>query len=227
MGSTQCYRITPDTVTWPDAEENGVAERPLFESDVVRLTEAQLPPSGEWSMPPGTLCLLTSGALTGQDGTTLERGDMYWRPSESVTFAVGPAGATAYCIAPRQGIGQDVPSQPVTSAKIPWEKFDDPAGRPTQPVQVLMDGSLSALRTRFDPDYIAGEHWHDFDTLYFISAGRMQFGDEGWFEQGDIRAVHGGHSYGPERPGTEGVEFVLISLGGPVALHWSDLEPPP
>ena len=87
--------------------------------------------------------------------------------------------------------------------------------------------SVSALRTRFDATFIAGEHWHDFDTLYFISDGRMQFGDEGWFDRGDIRAVHGGHSYGPERPGTEGVEFILVSVGGPVVLHWSDLEPPP
>ena len=83
------------------------------------------------------------------------------------------------------------------------------------------------LRTRFEPDYIAGEHWHDFSTLYFITQGRMQFGDEGWFEVGDIRWVRGGHSYGPERPGPDGVEFFLLSCGGPVALHWSDLESPP
>ena len=181
-------------------------------------------PSGAVGSPSG---LLTAGSLAGQDGEVLEQGDLYWCSSDSVSLAVGPAGATVYCIAPLQGIGQDIPSQPVVSSGISWEKFDDPAGRPTQPVQVLLEGSLSVLRTRFDPDYIAGEHWHDFDTLYFISDGRMQFGDEGWFEQGDIRAVHGGHSYGPERPGTGGVEFVLISLGGAVALHWSDLEPPP
>ena len=224
-----CYRITPDEVAWSDGHltDNGVSERDLFTSSIVRLVEAQLQPTIQWSLAPGTLCLLTAGSLAGPEGEALVRGDLYWCQSDVVSFAVGPAGATAYCVAPLQGIGQDVPSQPVLSSDISWEKFDDPAGRPTQPVQVLLDGSLSALRTRFEPDYIAGEHWHDFDTLYFITDGRMQFGDEGWFEQGDIRAVHGGHSYGPERPGTEGVEFVLISLGGPVALHWSDLEPPP
>ncbi len=227
MDSNQCYRITPDAVSWSNSNDTGVAERNLFESDVVRLREVQLSPAIPWSLTSGTLCLLTAGSLTGQDDLVLTRGDLYWSNSDVNSFTTGPEGATAYFIEPLQGIGREVPSQVVVSSHLAWEKFDDPAGRPTQPVQVLLDGSLSALRTRFDPSYIAGEHWHDFDTLYFISEGRMQFGDEGWFEQGDIRAVHGGHSYGPERPGTEGVEFVLISLGGPVALHWSDLEPPP
>ncbi len=109
----------------------------------------------------------------------------------------------------------------------PWQDFEDPAGRPTQPVQVLLDGPLSALRTRFEPTYEAGEHWHDFDTLYFITHGDMQFGNEGQYYTGDIRQVCGGFSYGPEKPGPDGVEFVLLSLGGPVALHWADLAPAP
>ena len=37
----------------------------------------------------------------------------------------------------------------------------------------------------------------------------------------------GGYSYGPEEPGSDGVEFVLVSVGGGVALHWADLEPAP
>ena len=37
----------------------------------------------------------------------------------------------------------------------------------------------------------------------------------------------GGYSYGPEEPGGDGVEFVLVSVGGSVALHWADLEPAP
>lgn len=226
MGNDKCYRITPEEVTWSNTDD-GVFERELFQSDAVRLRQAQLPGSIQWSLTNRTLCLLAKGSLALQDGDELAAGDLYWSNSDGASGAVGPDGATLYCIEPLQDIGREIPSQKVDSSSIEWEQFDDPAGRPTQPVQVLLDGSLSALRTRFDPSYIAGEHWHDFDTLYFISDGRMQFGDEGWFEQGSIRAVHGGHSYGPERPGADGVEFVLISLGGPVALHWSDLEPPP
>jgi hypothetical protein len=110
---------------------------------------------------------------------------------------------------------------------VAWEKFDDPAGRPTQPVQLLFNDDPYVLRTRFEPDFVAGEHWHDYDTLYFITAGRMRFGEEGWYETGDIRWVRGGHSYGPEQPGKQGVEFLLVSCGGPVHLRWADLEPAP
>ena len=223
--SEKCYRITPSDIPW--SEENGLAGRELFQSDVVQLRAMKLPPSITWPIPSNTLSLITQGMLTSESTGPLCPGDLYWCNSDATACTTGSEGAILYCITPLQSIGQDMATQAVLSADIEWEQFDDPAGRPTQPVQVLLQGSISALRTRFDPDYIAGEHWHDFDTLYFISDGRMQFGDEGWFDQGDIRAVHGGHSYGPERPGSEGVEFVLISLGGPVALHWSDLEPPP
>ena len=123
--------------------------------------------------------------------------------------------------------GFDSPWQRVSMNDIAWQEFDDPAGRPTQPVQILFDTDPYVLRTRFVPGFSAAEHWHDFDTLYLITRGRMRFGDEGWYETGDIRWVSGGQSYGPEEPGSEGVEFILISSGGPVVLHWADLEPPP
>ena len=110
---------------------------------------------------------------------------------------------------------------------VPWERFHDPAGRPTLPVRALLSDDPYLLSTIFKPDDIIGEHWHDFDTLYFITQGSMRFGDEGWFQVGDIRWVRGGHSYGPEEPGPAGVEFLLLSCGGPVALHWADLEPAP
>jgi hypothetical protein len=42
-----------------------------------------------------------------------------------------------------------------------------------------------------------------------------------------VRQVTGGYSYGPEEPGDDGVEFVLVSVGGPVMLHWADMEPAP
>jgi len=223
----QCYRITPNDTAWSKSDVDSVSERELFSSAVVRLREYHATGKLSWQAAPGTLYLLTAGAMTTADGTTFVDGDLYWCNTVDDTLELGDEGATFYCIEALQGTGVDTPTRKIISGEIPWENFDDPAGRPTQPVQVLLEGGLSALRTRFVPSYIAGEHWHDFDTLYFIRQGRMQFGDEGWFERGEIRAVHGGHSYGPERPGTEGVEFVLISIGGPVNLHWSDLEPPP
>ncbi|MEH6607829.1 MAG: hypothetical protein V7696_00565 [Halioglobus sp.] len=227
MRQVNTYRIAQEEITLSSAEAQGMAERELFSSDTVHLKECRSVARTSWSAKACTLYLLTAGELKLKDGKLISQGDLYWCNDDGESFVTGKNGASFYCIEPLQGIGREMPSQTIISADLPWLEFADPAERPTQPVQILLEGSLSVLRTRFDPKFIAGEHWHDFDTLYFISDGRMQFGDEGWFEQGDIRAVHGGHSYGPERPGTEGVEFVLVSVGGPVVLHWSDLEPPP
>ncbi|MFT4822962.1 MAG: hypothetical protein ACJASY_001092 [Halioglobus sp.] len=227
MRQANCYRIAPDEISWSGTETQSMAERELFTTDTVQLKECRSVASTSWPSKARTLYLLSAGELKFENGQVLSQGDLYWCNVDGESFVSGASGASFYCIEPLQGIGQEIPSQKISSAELPWEHFADPADRPTQPVQVLMGGSVSALRTRFDATFIAGEHWHDFDTLYFISDGRMQFGDEGWFEQGEIRAVHGGHSYGPERPGTDGVEFVLVSVGGPVVLHWSDLEPPP
>ena len=123
----------------------------------------------------------------------------------------------------------DVPekSQVISGAGRPFVDYPDPNNRPTQPVQVLSEGTVSVLRTRFSPDFCAAEHWHDFDTWYFILAGSMRFGEEGIYKAKDVRRVEGGFSYGPEDPGPEGVDFILVSVGGPVTLHWSDLETPP
>ena len=170
--------------------------------------------------------LVQTGAATLADGTRLERGDLVWR-RQSVPLLAGETGCTWSALELPPALAPDVDALHVGATAMPWQAFEDPVGRPTQPVQVLLEGSLSALRTRFVPDYSAGEHWHDFDTLYFIMAGDMRFGFEGQYYTGDIRQVTGGYSYGPEEPGPEGVEFVLFSCGGPVNLHWADLEPAP
>jgi quercetin dioxygenase-like cupin family protein len=46
---------------------------------------------------------------------------------------------------------------------------------------------------RFPPGFRAPEHWHPYDTTYNVTAGRIMFGDEGWFEKGSIRWVTAGH----------------------------------
>lgn len=165
-----------------------------------------------------------SGELVG--GVRVAAGDLLWRRTAEQVRAAGAGLIWSQLELPvsmQPGAG----SFKVGVDEKPWQAFEDPVGRPTQPVQVLLEGALSALRTRFVPTYEAGEHWHDFDTLYFITAGDMQFGFEGQYYTGDVRQVRGGFSYGPEKPGPSGVEFVLFSCGGPVNLHWSDLEPSP
>jgi hypothetical protein len=170
--------------------------------------------------------LVQTGTAMLEDGTRLGCGDLVWR-RHRLKIAAGESGCTWYQL--------DLPLnlQPAGAAlhicrdAKPWQEFVDPVGRPTQPVQILLEGELSALRTRFAPTYTAGEHWHDYDTLYFIMAGDMRFGFEGQYYTGDIRQVKGGYSYGPEEPGPDGVEFVLFSCGGPVNLHWADLDASP
>ena len=223
--SAPCYRINPDDFPWIDSPS--CKARRLFDSNKVELHEIELKAGTLWSQQGLCFLLITSGLLQMVSGQTVQEDDILWSKASETSVTAGSNGARFYLVQPKEDIGCEVESAVLTKTAIEWQNFDDPAGRPTQPVQVLLDGSFSALRTRFVPSYIAGEHWHDFDTLYFIRDGRMRFGDEGWFETGEIRAVHGGHSYGPEEPGDNGVEFVLLSLGGPVALHWSDLEPPP
>lgn len=112
-------------------------------------------------------------------------------------------------------------------ADYAWEKFPDPHGRPTTPVRILHAGVPFVLEADFPPGFSAGLHWHPHDTIYVVTAGALQFGDEGWFRPGDLRWVRGGHSYGPELAGPEGVRFHLVSLGGPIGLNWSDLHDVP
>lgn len=174
----------------------------------------------------GLLLIPTSGALALTDGTELQTGDLMWIPAGAGYAGLCHDSLTLYELHLPASLG---PSEPrlMVQSEFDWQSFDDPAGRPTQPVQVLMEGELSILRTRFVPEFTAGDHWHDFDTWYFITGGSMRFGDEGIYSAGDVRQVTGGYSYGPEEPGPVGVEFVLVSVGGPVALHWADLEEPP
>ena len=106
---------------------------------------------------------------------------------------------------------------------VAWEQFPDPHGRPTTPVRILKLDDPYVLEADFPADFRAGLHWHPHDTIYLITEGALRFGDEGWFRPGDIRWVRGGHAYGPETAGPDGVRFFLISLGGPVGLHWADL----
>lgn len=75
---------------------------------------------------------------------------------------------------------------------------------------------------RFPPNCKAGDHAHNFDTVYYILKGTMSFNDgSGWYSEGDLRWVRAGVTYGPEEAGPEGCEFLLISYG-PINIQWAD-----
>ena len=212
--------IHADRVLW---KATGGAERRVMLSEPVEVEEWRLPEGGRIEF--DGLGLIGSGA-TSLAGERARAGALLWsRQGTTLEALQGPL--RLYRLSMPEELAPDAERFVIDAGECAWQSFDDPAGRPTQPVQVLLEGPLSALRTRFAPDFEAGEHWHDFDTLYFITDGDMQFGNEGQYHVGDIRHVRGGFSYGPEKPGPDGVEFVLFSLGGAVALRWADLEPAP
>ncbi len=222
-------KFHPDSLAWHKREnrqEKLITEKPSGLKQVMFSSGATF---NSACTEYGVLLLVVSGTLQLDDGREVNKEDLLWIPAGMEKGTV-----TGRCLAETCVFELQV-SSPFGPAKIslikkpafPWQSFDDPAGRPTQPVQVLMEGNLSILRTRFVPEYTAGDHWHDFDTWYFITDGDMRFGHEGVYKTGQVRQVTGGYSYGPEEPGGDGVEFVLVSVGGPVMLHWADVEPAP
>jgi hypothetical protein len=65
---------------------------------------------------------------------------------------------------------------------VPWEQFHDSHGRPTTPVRNLASsGGGNIIEAKFPPNFYAGEHWHDFDSVYFVTHDSMQsrFGAQG------------------------------------------------
>jgi len=219
-------KFSPQAIAWQTAEN--ISEKTIATSPAtlkqVRLDQAQTWHGGDAD---SHLILINAGNLTPDAQPGLIEGDLVWLPAGSGLSAAATAGTELIDLA-LDGNPGPAETMFIRSATLPWESFDDPAGRPTQPVQLLLEGeTLAVLRTRFVPEYSAGEHWHDFDTWYFITDGNMRFGHEGIYETGDVRQVSGGYSYGSEEPGSEGVEFVLVSVGGGVALHWADLEAAP
>ncbi len=221
--------ITGDEYIWEASlRPNYVAESHWHPYDIVQIfLEGEFTAEGEGSFYPGDVRWVKAGA------STIE--------------GAGKDGCRFYLIA----LGGDIPlmwddiyelpddlkdelskrGNPVGSAninKLESELFHDPNGRPTQPVKIICDESPWVIETTFEPDYIATDHWHAHNTLYFIMDGEMQFGEnEPVYKKGDIRVVKAGYSYGPEKPGKDGVKFILISNGGPVDLNWSDITPPP
>ncbi|MCZ6710827.1 MAG: hypothetical protein O7B25_10730 [Gammaproteobacteria bacterium] len=247
-------RVRPTEIAWEQFHDpHGRPTTPvrILKSGDVQLLQAQFSANFEIGVhwhPFDTIYIITRGEMSIGDEGIYRPGDLRW---VKAGHAYGPERAGAegvefYLISLGGEVGlnwadlYDVPPELNTRLTalenhwgrinlddVAWQEFADPAGRPTQPVQLLFNDDPYVLRTRFEPGYVAGEHWHDYDTIYFITRGRMRFGAEGWYEAGDIRWVDGGHSYGPEEPGEEGVEFLLVSCGGPVNLHWADLEPAP
>ena len=218
-------KMSPDDLQW---RRVGEGEEKLLSSEPSMLKQKRL--SGNVILrgkkEAGALLLLFAGELTLETGESIKADDLLWIPAGSSVAVKCLEDVMLFELCIPAPFGPAIVGVAEKDA-FSWQNFDDPAGRPTQPVQVLMEGELSVLRTRFEPDFTAADHWHDFDTWYFITEGAMRFGHEGVYSKGQVRQVSGGYSYGPEEPESQGVEFVLVSVGGPVALHWADLEKAP
>jgi hypothetical protein len=213
--------------------------------------QAQFPPNfvaGLHWHPFDTVYIITRGEMLVGDEGSYRLGDIRWVRAGHVygPERAGAEGVEFYLVSLGGPIGLnwadllEVPDDltkrlqqrspkwgRVNVDEMAWGQFSDPAGRSSLAAQALLTDDPSLLRVRFEPDDSIGEHWHDFDAVYFITRGSLRFGDEGWLQAGDLRWVRGGHSQGPEQSGPDGAEFLLLSCGGPAVLHWTDLEPAP
>jgi hypothetical protein len=239
-------KITRDGSPWRDTPQlgAGVRQRQLGSGSGPSILEVELPPHGTlrphqlraeslWLVDAGSVNIEGEGDCGVEDVRHVPK--LVWtQPAHAGAMGArililgldGPAEIIASTEAP--AAASHARARRASLRDTPFLDFPDAAGRETQPVQLLFTDGPHVLRTRFNPRFTAGEHWHDFDTVYFVREGGMQFGpQEPWYEAGDIRWVRGGHAYGPEQPGPAGVDFVLVSLGGPVSLHWADLEAAP
>ena len=244
-------KITPSEVEWEQfLDPHGRPTTPVrnlnFEGGP-NLLEAKFPPNfyaGDHWHPYDTIYIFTQGEMKVGGEGSYKPGDIRWVKAGHVygPEEAGPDGLTFYIMALGGEVGlnwadlYDVPAD----LKKRVETFDKPWGRVNmdevefelglemQSLQKLSQNNPYITRSRFVSTYSAGEHWHDHDTVYFITDGSMEFGpQEPNYTKGDIRWVKGGYSYGPEIPGPDGVEFILVSIGGPVSLHWCDLEEAP
>jgi len=231
---------------YPDPHGRPTSPVQIIAPDNPNVLNVQFPPgfeAGEHWHPFDTFYYMTKGSLRFGDEGVFGPGAVRWVKAGHAygPEAAGPEGCEFILISFGGPIGlnwADIDAPPGASSAegpltgraliddTPWEVFEDPAGRPTSPVKVLSSGVPSALYVKFEPGFSAGEHWHPFDTVYVMTQGALQFGDEGIFGPGDVRWVKAGHSYGPEAAGPEGCEFLLVSAG-PIELNWSDLLEPP
>ena len=166
-------KLQPDSLAWRESDnrqEKLITEEPSSLKQVMFSHDAIF---NNASAAHGVLLLVVSGGLQLDDGQEVQKEDLLWIPGRTVKGTVTGRCLAKTCVFELQVSSPFGPAEItlIKKQEIFWQSFDDPAGRPTQPVQVLMEGNLSILRTRFVPEYTAGDHWHDFDTWYFITDG--------------------------------------------------------
>lgn len=116
-----------------------------------------------------------------------------------------------------------------------WGTFVDPKEHPeffehmTDIIKVKFMGESWEkgpwiVPNNFPPNCKAGIHQHNYDTVYVVMQGSLNFNDGlGWLKPGDVRWVRAGTWYGPEEAGPEGCIFVLVSQG-PIEVKWDSGE---
>jgi hypothetical protein len=88
------------------------------------------------------------------------------------------------------------------------------------------DTGSAIFYVRFAPNQSTGAHWHPSDTAYIVVKGTMIVDGEGEYRAGQVRLVEGGYAYGSEGAGSDGCEFIFVSLG-PFDRYDPDERPPP
>jgi hypothetical protein len=91
----------------------------------------------------------------------------------------------------------------VDLASVPWTAYEDehlPNGDRAAQLKIVKPNLFYA---KFSPGFTAPVHSHPFATTYYVTQGRIRFGDEGWISVGQFRGVHAGRLRPRgSRPGT-------------------------
>lgn len=115
--------------------------------------------------------------------------------------------------------------------RLPWIPYvgeqGDPATSRTFTKTLVEPGSGNyVMLVKILPGTHGRTHWHLSDTLYVVRRGELHIAGEGIYSEGTFRWVKGGFAYGPETPGSDGVEFFFVSMG-PYGLFFADEHEPP
>lgn len=236
-------RIRPSEVEWEmfvDPHERPTSPVRMLKTDAPSLLEVDFPPNfyaGLHWHPFDTLYFVVEGEmLIGPEGSFLP-GDVRWvkaghpyGPEEA-----GPDGVRFFLISMGNEVGlnwadiYDVP-EPLTDR---LERLPDVIGRVNifdlpsaeladgSKIQTICDTEPYIHRVTLEPGAALPAYKHGVDALYMVRSGSMDVAGIGSFKDEDFRWVSAGQTTNELTAGPNGVDLIIIGVGGNAAFEWT------